>query len=246
MTNGTYIKRHLTLDGQIIHQDEMKLSGCVVILAEPGAGKTALLQKIAESLNTVRIRANVFRNQPNVPEGEVLILDGLDEVAKIDYSAIDSLFAKASQLNRSLVVFACRASEWVAPRYKGLIKDCFGSELTTYHLVAFNEVEQRTFFHTIAPGCSFDAFYTQASSVDLTPLFGNPLFLRLFALAYVENPHAFESKRRVFEDAVIKLVKEHSEELPSISRPSIEFLTNCAGEIFAKLLLSGSEGFSSV
>lgn len=246
MTNAIYLKRHLTIDGQIIHQDEMKLSGCVVILAEPGAGKTALLQKIAESLNTVRIRANVFRNRANAPECEILILDGLDEVAKIDYSAIDSIFAKASQINPSLVVFACRASEWAAPRYKGLIKDFFGVEVTTYHLVAFNETEQRTFFQSIAPDYSFDAFYAQASSVDLNPLFGNPLFLRLFALAYVDNPHAFESKKRVYEDAVIKLVKEHAEELPSISRPNIEFLTNCAEEIFAKLLLSGSEGFSSV
>lgn len=245
MTNTIFIKRHLTVDGQVIHQDEMKLSGCVVILAEPGAGKTKLLEKIAESLNTVRIRANVFRNRQNVPDGEVLILDGLDEVAKIDYSAIDSIFAKASDLNPSLVVFACRASEWVAPRYQGLIKDYFGVEPTTYHLVAFNEAEQRAFFQSIAPDYSFDAFYTQASSVDLSPLFGNPLFLRLFALAYVDSPHAFESKKRVFEDAVIKLVKEHAEELPSISRPNIEFLTNCAEEIFAKLLLSGSEGFSS-
>ena len=247
MTNAIYIERHLTVDGQVMHQDEMKLSGCIVILAEPGAGKTKLLEKIAESLNTVRIRANVFRNRSNVREGEVLILDGLDEVAKIDYSAIDSIFAKASQLNPSLIVFACRASEWAAPRYNGLIKEYFGSEPTTYHLVAFNEVEQREFFHSIAPSsCSFDVFYAQASSVDLTQLFGNPLFLRLFALAYVESPHAFKSKRRVFEDAVIKLVKEHAEELPSISRPSIEFLTNCAEEIFAKLLLSGSEGFSSL
>jgi len=155
----------------------MKLSGCVVILAEPGAGKTKLLEKIAESLNSARIRANVFRNRPNMPEGEVLILDGLDEVAKIDYSAIESIFAKASDLNPSLVVFACRASEWVAPRYKGLIKDYFGVEPTTYHLVAFNEAEQKAFFQSIAPDCSFDAFYAQASSVDLSPLFGNPLFL---------------------------------------------------------------------
>lgn len=246
MTNAIYIKRHLTIDGQSIHQDEMKLSGCVVILAEPGAGKTELLKKIAESLNAIRIRANVFRNKPDVSERKVLILDGLDEVAKIDSSAIDSIFAKASQINPDLVIFACRASEWAAPRYRGLIKEYFGVEPTTYHLVALNEAEQRTFFQSIAPDDFFDTFYAQALSVDLTPLLGNPLFLKLFTLAYVESPYAFDSKKRVFEDAVIKLVKEHNEELPPTLRPSIEFLTAYAEEVFAKLLLSGSEGFSSL
>ena len=74
-----------------------------------------LLTKLAESLNTERVRVNVFRHRANVLENKVLILDRVDEVAKIDNSAIDSIFTTASQLNPFLVVFACRASEWDVP-----------------------------------------------------------------------------------------------------------------------------------
>lgn len=245
MTNAAYIKRHLTLDGQVVFQDEIKRSGCVVVLAEPGAGKTELLKNLAESFNTDRTRANVFRTRPDVSRCEVLILDGLDEVAKIDLSAIDLIFAKASNMSPSLVVFACRASEWEAPRYKGLIKDYFGVEPTIYHLVAFSEAEQRSYFQGIAHDQSFDVFNVQASSLDLTPLFGNPLFLKLFTLAYMDNPHGFESKKNVFEGAILNLAKEHNLELPGNVRPSSAVLVNYGEEIFAKLLLSGSEGFSS-
>jgi hypothetical protein len=245
MTNTPYIKRHLLHEGKPIHQDQMNLSGCVVILAEPGAGKTELLASFAKQLHTERLRANTFRNKPNVSIGNVLILDGLDEVAKVDASYIDSILSKVSTIQPlpKTIVFASRASEW-ENRNKDLIKDYLGIEPSICRLVAFSKVEQRAYFEAIAVGQKFEAFYQQATQIDLAPLLGNPLFLRLFSLAYLENGQVFDSKKRAFEDAVASLAKEHNPELPVRKRPSNQIIIAYAEEVFAKLLLSGAEGFS--
>lgn len=246
MTNATYIKRHLIHSGQLIHQDDIALCECVVILAEPGAGKTELLAAFAQRLNTERYRANVFRGKP-IAVNAVLVIDALDEIAKVDRSsAIESVLSKIVNINPppQTVVLASRSSEW-EHRNEGLIKDYLGVEPKIYRLVEFNEHEQRTYFESVNQGQSFDDFYQQLSGLDLLPLLGNPLFLKLFSMAYVEGGQKFLSKKQAFDDAVEKLAREHNKDLPPKDRPITKLIIEYAGEVFAKLLLSGGEGFSA-
>lgn len=246
MTNATYIKRHLIHGGQVIHQDDIALCECVVILAEPGAGKTELLAAFAQQLNTERHRANVFRGKP-VAVNAVLVIDALDEIAKVDgSSAIESVLSKIVNINPppQTVVLASRSSEW-EHRNEGLIKDYLGVEPKIYRLVEFNEHEQRIYFESVNQGQSFDDFYQQLSELDLLPLLGNPLFLKLFSIAYVEGGQKFRSKSQAFSDAVEELASENNPDSPIRDRPTKNALVKYAQEAYAKLLLSGAEGFSA-
>lgn len=246
MTNAAYIKRHLIQGDQEIHQDDIALCGCIVILAEPGAGKTELLTAFAQQLNTERYRANVFRGKP-VTASDVLVIDALDEIAKLDGpSAIDSVLSKIVPINshHQVVVLASRSSEW-EQRNEGLIKDYLGVEPKVYRLVAFTEFEQRAYFESVNQGASFEEFYQQLDQIDLLPLLGNPLFLKLFSIAYINGNQNFSSKVHVFDNAIKELAKEHSKDLPLKNRPAIKQIIEYAEEVFAKLLISGSEGFSA-
>lgn len=246
MTNAAYIKRHLIHGSQVIHQDDIALCDCLVILAEPGAGKTELLKAFAQKLNTERNKANVFLGKP-VAANPALVIDALDEIAKLDGAlSIESVLSRIVNISPppQTIVLASRSSEW-EPRNEGSIRDYLGVEPKVYRLVEFNQREQRTYFESVNHGQSFDDFYQQLSELDLLPLLGNPLFLKLFSMSYVDSGQRFTSKSQAFSDAVRKLASEHDPNAPVKKRPATRDLVEYAEEVFAKLLLSGAEGFSA-
>tara|TARA_R110002167_G_scaffold366388_1_gene595663 strand:- start:510 stop:4526 length:4017 start_codon:yes stop_codon:yes gene_type:complete len=246
MSSFKYIKRHLSYKDRTIPEDQLfDLSNCIVVLAEPGAGKTELLSSLAKMQNTLRTRANVFLHKPPAKQ-DVLLIDGLDEVARIDNSAIEKILAKVSALDPKRIVFASRASEWDDNRYSRLIHDFMGTESTTVHLLAFDEIEQRALFDSIFPNEDFNCFLSQVENFEIAPLLGNPLFLTIFASAYIQNNRRFESKKSMFSDAVRYLAEEHNLDLPKENRPNSEDIISITEEVFAKLLLSGAAGVSSI
>jgi hypothetical protein len=191
-----------------------------VILAEPGAGKTSLLSNMAEMYSVFRHRANVFRRKPITTTQQILIIDGIDEVAKIDRSAIEDVFAKASESTPDKIIFASRSSEWDEKRYNGLIRDFTGMKPMVLRLLPFGLKEQHQLFNSLYPTEKFNDFQQQATKFELDSLLENPLFLELIAKAYFKNSKVFSSKESMFSDAVICMAEESNEELPKHQRPS--------------------------
>ena len=85
MDRVPYIDRLLRLDNQHISTDEFidKL-GVAVVLAEPGAGKTRLLEQLSELLGVPIYRASIFRHKNQIEWPDPLLIDAFDEVAKLD------------------------------------------------------------------------------------------------------------------------------------------------------------------
>jgi len=83
------------------------------------------------------------------------------------------------------------------------------------------------------------------SRVDLDGLLSNPQFLKLFSDAYIESNRHFSDKRSIFEKAVTRLARETNSSIVAgqSSMPLMQKI-DLSSEIFAKLLLSGSEGVS--
>ncbi|HEC1651928.1 TPA: hypothetical protein R1156_003908, partial [Yersinia enterocolitica] len=248
MKTSIYIPRRLMFEDFTISEDDAcTVAECIVVLAEPGAGKTRLLLSLAEKLGSKSFRANVFRRDRRTFQQDILIIDGLDEVAKIDCSAIEEVFCRVGELAPKRVIFASRSSEWDEARNRGLINDFIGLQPKIVRLLAFDEVEQRSLFKALFPDEDFFSFQTQAERFELAPLLGNPLFLDLFAKAYVENNRVFESKERIFSDAIRSLAEEHNSNIPNQkARPDTSDLVLAAEDIFAKLLLSGASGVAVI
>ena len=218
-------------------------SSVIVVLAEPGAGKTELLNSLARSAGVARVKASIFRHQTSMTNTVCLILDAFDEVAKLDPSGIDAILVKAQETGAKKVIIASRSGEWEEARNRQ-IKECFGTDPFVVRLTAFDENEQRVLFkHHLIHG-DFEAFKAEIDRFDLEPLLGNPQFLKLFIDAYVESGNKFTTKKEIFESAVKRLAYEaNTAMVQKNSTTTVERIT-WASEIYAKLLLSGATGVS--
>ncbi|MFB6451397.1 hypothetical protein [Bradyrhizobium tunisiense] len=239
-----YIPRLLHLEAAVISEEDLLAQHQVIIvLAEPGAGKTELLQSLAERLGVQSCRASLFRHRRIQTPAAAVVVDAVDEVARIDIAAIDLIIEKARETQATTVVFSSRSSEWDRARTK-LVKDCFGQNPAVVRLQPFSTEEQRLLFESYCPGEEFSRFESEAARFELTPLLGNPQFLRLFADAYVQGGRRFTSKHRIFIDAIEKLASELNTSPWQRDRPSTRVIVSAASDIFAKLLLSGGSGIS--
>lgn len=239
-----YINRRLTVGLEQLSEREVLQRGSVfVVLAEPGAGKTELLGELGRIWGVPPVRASLFRHAAQPLIKAPLIVDAVDEVAKIDQSAIDQIVVRAREACDGRVVFASRSSEWADDRTR-LIKDCFGTEPLIVRIESFSYEEQNRLFESYLPGETFKAFSKEVDRFGLLELLGNPQFLKLFADAYVQSGHRFSSKARIFEDAVDRLAREAGMIIGPRRAPTKEIVA-WASEMLAKLLLSGASGVST-
>ena len=244
MTSNFYIPRSLIYQDRTLTEAELlRDQEIVVLLAEPGAGKSDLLDSIAGRFGVPRQRASIFREKSSVIPTNVLVLDALDEAARLDSSGLLSVLVKAQETGASRVILASRSSEWEESR-SVFIRDCFGSEPLIARLEPFSDAEQEKLFCNYVPGEDFSDFKAALSKFDLQSLLGNPQFLKLFADAFVESGKRFNTKREIFDSAVRRLTHEANRAYPQGDRPSEKVITKWADEVFAKLLLSGADGVS--
>lgn len=240
-----YIKRNIKIDGQIFSQDKLlENTKVIVVLGEPGAGKTELLENLAAMLNTTRDRAGIFRHKNSIKQSNTLVIDGLDEVAKIDQSAIDAIIVKAAELDPARVVFASRSAQWEVARTQ-TVKDVFGSDPVIATLHPLDENEQEQLFNAYRPEQNFRQFKSSLEKLDVGELLGNPQMLKTFADAYAHSGGKFSTKKQVFCDAIEQLASEHNKVVIQADRPSNLKVIAQGDELFCKMLLSGCAGISA-
>ena len=61
----------------------------------------------------------------------------------------------------------------------------------------------------------------ETTRFELTPILGNPQFLKLFADAYVQGGRRFSSKKQIYADAVRRLASERRNAPGATARPEI-------------------------
>ncbi|TNF22093.1 MAG: hypothetical protein EP325_01620 [Vibrionaceae bacterium] len=246
MSSTFYLPRSLSSNGKTYTEKQLlSASNFIVVLAEPGAGKTDLMGSLAQQLDTSVVTANVFSYLGAQVENGSLVIDAFDELAKVDQSGIHRLLANARKANPTHVIISSRSSEWDNAATSAF-KDFFGHSPLVVRLCEFNEAEQRAIFDHHVPGEDFVAFQAEVARFDLDTLLPNPQFLKLFADAYIESNRHFTDKRSIFSHAVERLAKEANTNLAKTKAPlSTAQKVELSSEVFAKLLLSGAEGVST-
>jgi len=246
MTTEIYIKRQLNLNGQNIMEDDLLSSLTVaVVLAEPGAGKTSLLNSLAKALNVKPIRASIFKHKRMDGELDTLVIDALDEVARIDEDTVISVIVKAQETGATKIIFASRSAQWTHAQTT-IIRDCFDNEPKIIRLEPLTEEEQRQLFEAYKPEESFFKFQHAIQEVDLEGMLGNPQFLQIFAKAYVNNEGGFTSKSNIFSRAIENLATEQNKGISQKACLPVSDIIAFSEQVFAKLLLSGATGLSYI
>ncbi|EDL3604867.1 hypothetical protein CRW57_07110, partial [Salmonella enterica subsp. enterica serovar Newport] len=113
MKNEVYIPRILIKDNENYTQEELLATARhIIVLAEPGAGKSELLKKLAVTLGAEHFTANVF-NQIG-PEGNnnAVVIDAIDELVKHEQTALKQLLGLLRKSRPKQIVLSSRSSEW--------------------------------------------------------------------------------------------------------------------------------------
>ncbi|MDN3696095.1 hypothetical protein QWY97_01815 [Vibrio cortegadensis] len=245
MCSKLYLQRTLLSENKTLSEVELlSNSNCVVVLAEPGGGKTELLGSLAQLLGTSSVTATKFVHLGTQHENVPLVIDAFDELAKLDQSSIYKLLACITTAKPTHVVISSRSSEWDITATNA-IESFLGITPLVVRLCEFGDTEQRAIFEHHAPREDYARFYSEVCRFDLQSLLPNPQFLKMFADAYLESERKFKNKQSIFRLAVERLARVESLSLsrtnPSLSaNQKVDF----SSEIFAKLLLSGAEGVS--
>ena len=87
----------------------------IVLLGDPGAGKTHLFRCAAEAVGGLFLRARDFLNIPTIPPRPALFIDALDEKrsGRGDDDAVDQIIRKLFQNPPEKVRISCRISDWI-------------------------------------------------------------------------------------------------------------------------------------
>lgn len=243
MNSTLYLPRSLSNKDKIYTEESLlAASNYVVVLAEPGGGKTELMGSLARQLGTSTITANKFKHLGADTENSPLVIDAFDELAKLDQTGIHSLLANARKAKPTRVIISSRSSEW-GTAATNAFEDYLGCSPLVVRLCEFEEGEQREIFHHHVRGEDFSKFQAEVARFDLRALLPNPQFLKMFADAYMESGRHFTDKRNIFSQAVERLAKEANVNVAQTL--STKQRVALSSEVFAKLLLSGAEGIGT-
>lgn len=243
MNSIFYLPRKLLIDEKILNEEELLASSrYVIVLAEPGGGKTELLNSLASKLGTYSVPANVFRQVGPEKNNSPLVIDAFDELARIDQTGIHSLLASAKKADPTYLIISSRSSEW-GEAATNSFKEFLGFSPLVVKLCEFESYEQKIIFSEHAKNERFEDFYSEVKKFDLGALLPNPQFLKLFADAYIESNRKFTDKKSIFSQAVERLAKEVNKNVArGANLLSATRKIELSSEVFAKLLLSGAEG----
>lgn len=251
-----YIPRTLVLsrgndDERIIVEDDVaSISAPIVILGDPGLGKTELTKELERRFGFTRITGGAFYRTQNLSRlttsaESKLIIDGLDEItSSSDASAIDEVLRKLSQIGNPNFILSCRSADWqgFTDRYK--IAEDYGVEPVTLHLEPFTYEDARAFLNTYSSAIVADQVLDRLDVQDLSEFYINPLTLMLLAELVSAGQELPNGRADLFERASQLLTSERNpiHQRSRAAQTSLTFLLDSAGAIFAHLLLSGSIG----
>lgn len=222
----------------------------IVLLGDPGAGKTHLFTEFAQlQLGEFRSARSFLNVRTETLRGkDILFIDALDERRsdRGDNNATDEIVKKLFQVNPKQVRISCRAADWLGETDLVGFKDYFDSSggYVVLNLQPLSQAEQVAILRTSGVKDT-DFFLAHAESKGLSELLGNPQNLKM--LAEVVSKRGWPSTRyELFEQAIEVLLTETNKVASQKrqGRYSASELLEVAGEVCAVRLISDIQAIS--
>ncbi len=221
----------------------------IVLLGEPGSGKTVLFDQFSTSEQTHSINLGRFNRKPTDQiENHVLYLDGLDECRagnRHQTNAINYVVTKLFAINPTKVRISCRERDWLGAADLSAFNDFFENRGRTVVLKIEPLTEQEQEEFLLCKGIqSPSQFLSQAQHNGLNDFLGNPLTLGMLAETVSKNNWP-KSRTDLFEQFSLLLLREknpnHVEQQGLCTEAE---MLEIAGSLMAHQLLSGIDSFS--
>ena len=239
-------KDHLIGDTEI-----MELGLPLVILGDPGMGKTWLTEYLAETSGGIRVTAGTFVRVPSAAlpsDSRLVIIDGLDEIATSNgAAAVDAVLTRLGEIGYPDFILSCRAADWSGSVDRHKIAEDYEIEPRILQLLPFTRDDAETLLKNIS-GNDYKIILKKLDEGDLAEFYTNPLTLHLVVEVVLDGQGLPGSRSDLLNRASRLLLSERNpaHQRSLAARASANHLLDAAGAIFAHLLLSGSSGVADL
>lgn len=227
----------------------LSLSRHIVILGEPGAGKSTLCEDLAKDERATLVKAGKLLRTPDpkslVKMGQRIVIDGLDEVASnTPGQAVDQLLFKLAELDYPDYVLSCRVADWQGATNRSKLREDYGTDPISLTIAPLSAVEARSLLQQEFPDINAEDIVENLYARGLEELLGNPLSLILLGEATSHAGTVLASRGKILEAACSAMLTEknpaHENSIAAMAHP--ETLLDAAGAIAASVLLTGNSG----
>ena len=223
--------------------DELRSHGFVVILGEPGIGKSSILAREAARLGTavVTMRGLIEGEMPD--SGHRLFVDALDEYRSGGNRAAmtTDVIKQIRAMGSSEIWLACRTEDWQPQvddsRIPGAVS---AQDAIMAEVLPLAWTESSTLLTSWGEPDA-ESFLGRAWNLGVSSFVENPLSLRLLQRAVRARGHWPETRFDVFSEGVRNLAQEHDPERDARFRPSDSQLRDAAAHTCLILLLTGRQ-----
>lgn len=214
----------------------------LVLLGEPGMGKSTTLQQEAEADSHSILTCGEVMNGTPLPDFRTLYLDALDE-----YRSGENSTAKLLQLANAIADknvtrwrLTCRAEDWRgASDLKAMRRAAGNGKIVVAHLQPLDEVDAHQVLRALGANDPTD-FCAQARSRGGAAFLESPLSLRLLHTVVVSGGVWPTSRFDLFQKAIMALAHEDNPERTTKTRPSVETIVAVASKLCFLTMASGA------
>lgn len=145
----TYIQRRIEIAKKdrntdvVSDQEFSRLDAPLVLLGEPGAGKTETAKAISEMRSGSYLEAYRAASSVSIPNvSEIPVIDGFDEVqASAAEQPLVAILKRLEALQVRSFVLTCRATDWANVQNERAVENWFGKKPVVGHLQPLNDTE---------------------------------------------------------------------------------------------------------
>ena len=254
-------KTHIPLKRSFYQRDSFdesrKVSPCellkqgksIVILGEPGMGKTYCLTQIATSseqyiwVPPASFIRNPNRFKPKSPD-QHLIIDGIDELAALQDTDVLHVVLKAlAKVDCPKFLISCRSAEWKYISSSRQIENDYGVTPEVLTLAGITREQAFKFLSDFTNVRRAKTILDYLDKVNLLQFYNNPLFLNFISEIIGSGDKDLKtSKYDLYESVSEVLLSEHNNatiETSHLGKISKDEALDSAGAICASMLVTG-------
>ena len=201
---------------RLIGEEEIAaLPGPLVILGDPGLGKTVLTEGLGDQQDMTYCPAGTFvrASDPRdlIEAGDRIVIDGLDEIASARHGAgVDAVLRQLSAMGNPPFILSCREADWRGAADRAQIRQDYRAAPVLLHLQPFDAQDADTFLSNEFPEIDPALVLSHLLSRGLDGLYKNPLTLRLLGEVAQDEGPLPDSRTELLERACRVMLSEEN------------------------------------